>query len=83
MPKMKAVNDSMMGVMRGNMEFSLRIHLLLLFPDVLLIIKIIDKGTLFNFKSNNKHVTWELIYVDICCVNRIASSRVSMEFNRI
>lgn len=59
-PKMKAVKGSMMGVMRGKMEFSLRIHLLL-FPDVLLIIIIIDKGTVRNFKSNNKHVAWELI----------------------
>lgn len=49
-----------MGVMRGKMEFSLIIHLLLLFPDVLLII-IIDKGTVRNFKSNNKHVALELI----------------------
>lgn len=57
---MKAVKGSMMGVMRGKMEFSLIIHLLLLFPDVLLII-IIDKGTVRNFKSNNKHVALELI----------------------
>lgn len=58
--KTKAVKGSVMGIMRGKMEFSLRIHLLL-FPDVLLIIRIINKGTVRNSKSNNKHVEWELI----------------------